>query len=235
MFLNAATRSIGLPVLSAFALCIIASCVESRHPLSSPEEGFVDPYLRGTWRSYELVQSAGGLAFVPADDQDIIVLADEDRGHITFCIPDEEHCCPVGHSTLLEGNKYLSLGGLMAKDCEFTLNEGCPYVILKYETFASDSLVLQVANEYSVSIAEAESVFSAFRGRLLVLWNPDLETVQQAIRANEISGEYSDGAIEYACLTADSSALQDFISGADSVLFTDSYSIFVRKSSETDS
>jgi hypothetical protein len=42
------------------------------------------------------------------------------------------------------------------------------------------------------------------RGRLLVFWGLDMEAVKQSILAEEVSGKYYGGPVDYACLTADS-------------------------------
>ena len=233
---NTAMRLIGLLSLVAIVTGTIAGCAYSLNPLSSPGEGFVDPYLHGTWRLHEVAQSAEGLELAPTSDQSVIVVTtEEDKEEVSICILFEDYCCLTGHSTLLGAKKYFNLLTRNDENCDDIVSEDCPYLIFQYETFPSDAVLSQIANEYGVDNSGAEAIFSGFEGQLIILWYLPAVAVEEAIRAQRIEGESRRFTpVDDICINADSEALQEFFASSDSDLYQEQLGIYVRESFATD-
>jgi hypothetical protein len=226
---------IRLLFLSVLATCAIAGCASSENPLSSRESGFVDRYLHGAWRPYDVVESADGLELALSDENFLFVTTNESQSEVSICNFDGEgRCCWAGHSTLLDGQKYFNFRASDTGECEGEEPEECAYWIFRYETFASDLFLSHLSKKYGVSDDVAGQVLSDFDGRLVIVWYLSAEAVEEAIRTQQVKGKIISGLIlDEVCLAAESEALQSFFAHTDSNLFPEPYWIFVRESFET--
>jgi hypothetical protein len=151
------------------------TCTQSDIPLGGPEDGFVDHYLIGEWRTW---RTAGG------EGEKELVFELDGPLQIRLTYANKEF---VGYSTWLNGNKYLNLRTVDCHDCsdeERDLLEGnvCPYQILRYWTYVPEFILTELSESESVAISKAT------RGRILIIVLMNNDFVSEQIVAGRVAG-----------------------------------------------
>lgn len=191
------------------------SCTHTKEPLSSIDDGFVDPYLIGNWRKIEdeTIPKLGELVYEVSVDPANTVLRIKNRkfrGGVEIY---------EGYSTQLNGKKYLNLKLVECLECDDQQTEdgfsnGCPYYIIQYETYISQkTLSLLFDASETEAMKEVVAFFSGWRGRLLFTHDMSSHYIANAIREGVIPGELScdDCDTLDVCITADSETLRSFV------------------------
>lgn len=206
-------------------------CTHTTEPLSTVDEGFVDPYLLGRWRAldmdvdeHELELDVGDLAYeVLSNPADTVVRIRKfgKEGRVSIY---------EGYTTLLNGRKYLNTRLVDCIGCDSAprkddFSSDCSYTIIEYATYVPNNFMSLMTTETDLTEKEAKALFAGWRGRLLFIQYMENSFVVDAIREGTIEGELScdDCDSPAACITEDSEILQDFIRSrkADEKVFPD--------------
>lgn len=196
-------------------------CTHTTEPLSTVDEGFVDPYLIGRWREFEMDEdederelelSVGDLAYeVLHNSPDTVVRIREfgSEGRVTIY---------EGFTTLLNGRKYLNTRLVDCIGCDSApwkddFSSDCSNTIIEYATYVPNDFMSLITTETDLTEKETKALFAGLRGRLLFIQYMKNSFVVDAIREGTIKGELScdDCDKPAACITEDSKVLQDFI------------------------
>ncbi len=222
----AAVIAVAVPLLG------MDGCAQSQYPLSSREEGFVDPYLLGDWyRGY--VSESGH--FRPEQlHLEIVTTGDEMR---VRWHDEDQYCDLTGYTTRFRDKKYANL---RLVDCSYwTATEktakdfdACPYHLIQYKTFMPAGLadyIDESSRDPEVSKSTVITAAEAQRGRTLFysfLWGDPLK---RAIEAGELAGlaECEDCGSEGPCVQADAEDLQEFLFDRDAEMYQDTLRTWV--------
>ncbi len=192
-------------------------CTHTTEPLSTMDDGFVDPYLIGKWRVLEMDEDERELY---ADDLAYEVLSNptDTVVRIRSFGSKERVSIYEGYTTRLNGRKYLNVRLVDCIGCDSAprkddFSSDCSYTIIEYATYVPSNFMSLLTTETDMTEKEANALFEGWRGRLLIIQYMKNSFVVDAIRERTIEGELScdDCDSPAACITEDSETLQDFI------------------------
>lgn len=218
MLRHATTGVIRSPFVGVVILGALTGCARSEHPLSSLEEGFVDPYLLGTW--YEVSIESDGMIDTPAETVYEVTVGDDGYLWITGNRKNGGANVYSGHATRLGGNKFLNLRDEECRECgdlaaRAARSPECPYTILQYTTFVPNGLSAELREYAEAPTHELEAWMNESRGQLVFLRGLLDEPVRESIANGEIEGEtvFLDP-YESMCIRSAGDALRTFVVGA---------------------
>ena len=145
---------------------LLASCIDSKTPLTSPEQAKIDPKLAGLWRAemedgrVEYYHAAPADNKLPAGVLRLVSVSYNKTGSLSR--PGEL----LAFSSSVNGNKYLNVALIDGKDLDQFANAGWKpelvkgYIVAKYQV----------------------------QGDTLTLWGMDRDAKRRAIKAGKIKG-----------------------------------------------
>ncbi len=212
-----ALRIVPMVCVALLLMGMEVRCTHTTEPLSTMDEGFVDPYLIGRWRTLEIDEDerklyGDNLAYeVLHNPADTVVRIREfgSEGRVSIY---------EGYTTRHNGRKYLNARMLDCIGCDSApwkddFSSDCSYTIIEYATYVPKNFTSLITAESDLTEEEAKALFTGWRGRLLFIQYMNNSFVVDAIRKGKIEGELScdDCDKPAACITEDSENLQDFI------------------------
>lgn len=236
-------RIVPMVCVSLLLMGMGVRCTHTTEPLSTMNDGFVDPYLIGRWRALEMDEDerelyAGNLAYEvlpnPTDTVVRIRRSFGSKGHVSVY---------EGYTTRLNGRKYLNARLVDCIGCDSAprkddFSSDCSYTIIEYATYVPNNFMSLMTTESELTEKEAKALFEGWRGRLLFIQYMKNSFVVDAIREGTIEGELScdDCDSPAACVTEDSEILQDFVRSHESDIYDLSnleFQILVREAPST--
>ena len=185
---------IGLLCLGAFILGAAAGCARSEHPLSSPEDGFIDPYLPGTW--YEVSIHSDGTIDTPLDSIYEVTAGDDGKLQVVGLKKRGSANVYSAFSTRLGADKFLNLRDEECRNCgdlaaAAAQSDECPYHILQYTTYVPEEVTSEFRNleDAGFPAPKLEAWMDRMRGQLLFYRGLLVEPVNEAIARGEIQGD----------------------------------------------
>ncbi len=211
-------------VVIAVPLLGMDGCAQSKYPLASREEGFVDPYLLGEWYAGYVAENGN---FQP-EQLHLRVSAVDSELRVRW-YDEDQYCDLTGYSTRFKDKKYVNLrlvGCAYWTVTEKTASDfdACPYHIIQYKTFMPrglaewiDGAVYDVEVDADTLLASAE----AQRGRILLyalMWGGDF---RRAIEAGDLDGvaDCENCGSEGPCIQSDASKLLPYLFANDASLY----------------
>lgn len=198
------------------------SCTQSEHPLSSPEDGFVDPYLVGTW--YSAWISEEGLLDAETVFAIVEITADGEMRVVDYEADNDAPDIYRAWSTRLGADKYLNLQLIECPGCDEdgqrAVESGrCAYIIFRYFTYLPTDVLEEEFSDEELRLIQTP--FDAMRGDLALYQYMDNSVVKDAIEAGEVEGEAEceDCVRTGACLAADERELRQFVAPRADELF----------------
>ena len=186
----------------------------SKSPLGERDQGFVDPSIMGRWgeppweQDGEVAEVGFEATFDAAGELRLVSDPELDEQEVY-----------TGHTTLLDGRRYLNLKLIDCLGCaedersRIKANP-CPYTIWQYATQLNPAVIS------SLNGHDADAL-SKFDGRFLLLVYMDLDVIDNAIESGLLDGDMDcDACIDSdTCMTAEPTELQTFVRQNQEALF----------------